>query len=105
MNTQTRMVIPRPVQALEADQRAAAAAACPDPAAADPGGRPPPGLVGNDSRIAPTFAMQALADLAEGDEQLRRQLLPPLVALTGTGTPAMRARGRKLLARLQRADR
>ena len=49
--------------------------------------------------------MQALADLAEGDEQLRRQLLPPLVALTGTGTPAMRARGRKLLARLQRADR
>ena len=48
--------------------------------------------------------MQALADLAEGDERLRRRVLP-LTELTGTGTPAMRSRGRKLLARLQRADR
>jgi hypothetical protein len=48
--------------------------------------------------------MPALADLAEGDEQLRRRVLPLLAELTGTGTPAMRSRGRKLLARLQRAD-
>ena len=62
------------------------------------------GFLDDDSRIVRTFAMQALADLAEDDEQLRRQVLPLLAELTRTGTPAMRSRGRKLLARLERAD-
>ena len=42
--------------------------------------------------------MQALADLAERDEQMRYWVLPLLAELTRTGTPAMRSRGRKLLA-------
>ena len=45
--------------------------------------------------------MQALADLAEHDEHLHRWVLPLLVDLTRTGTPAMRSRGRKLVARLE----
>ena len=59
------------------------------------------GFVDDDSRIVRTFAMQALADLAEHDEQMRRWVLPLLAELTRTGTPAMRSRGRKLLARLE----
>jgi hypothetical protein len=62
------------------------------------------GLLDDDSRIVRTFAMQALADLAEDDQQLRRRVLPLLAELTRTGTPAMRSRGRKLLTRLERAD-
>lgn len=62
------------------------------------------GFLEDDSRIVRTFAMQALADLAEGDEQLRRRVLPLLAELTRTGTPAMRSRGRRLLTRLQRAE-
>ena len=46
----------------------------------------------------------SLADLAEHDEQVRRWLLPLLAELTRTGTPAMRSRGRKLLARLEQPD-
>jgi hypothetical protein len=45
--------------------------------------------------------MQALADLAEHDEPMRRWLRPLLAELTRTVTPAMRSRGRKLLARLE----
>jgi hypothetical protein len=63
------------------------------------------GFLDDDSRTVRTFAMPALADLAQGDERLRRRVLPLLTELTRTGTPAMRSRGRKLLARLQRADR
>ena len=58
----------------------------------------------DDSRIVRTFAMQALADFAEHDEQIRSWLLPLLAKLTRTGTPAMRSRGRKLLARLEQPD-
>jgi hypothetical protein len=60
------------------------------------------GFLDDDSRTVRTFAMPALADLAQGDERLRRRVLPLLTELTRTGTPAMRSRGRKLLARLQR---
>jgi hypothetical protein len=59
------------------------------------------GFAGDDSRIVRAFAMQALADLAEHHEQMRRWVLPLLAELTRTGTPAMRSRGRKLLARLE----
>lgn len=59
------------------------------------------GFVDDDSRIVRIFAMQALADLAEPDEQMRRWLRPLLAKLPRTGTPAMRSSGRKLLARLE----
>jgi len=52
------------------------------------------------SHIVKTFSMQALADLAEEDTHLRRRVIPLLKELTKTGSPAMRARGRKLLHRL-----
>jgi len=56
----------------------------------------------DESRIVRTCAMQALADLALRAPALRRRVLPVLRRLTDTGTPAMRARGRKLLAVLAR---
>jgi hypothetical protein len=59
------------------------------------------GFLDDDSRIVRTFAMQALADLAEHDEQVRRWLRALLAELTHTDTPTMRSRGRKLLARLE----
>ena len=59
------------------------------------------GFLDDDSRIVRTCAMRALADLAEHDEQMRRWVRPLLAELTRTGTPAMRSRGRKLLARLE----
>jgi hypothetical protein len=52
------------------------------------------------SSIVKTFAMQALADLAEQDADLRPAIVQQLKTLTRAGTPAMRARGKKLLARL-----
>ena len=51
------------------------------------------GFVDDDSRIVRIFAMQALADLAEHDEQMRRWLQPLLAKLPRTGTPAMRSSG------------
>lgn len=52
------------------------------------------------SRIVKTFAMQALADLAGSDDALRRELLPRVEEMARTGSPAMRARARKLLVQL-----
>ncbi|HEX7287148.1 MAG TPA: hypothetical protein VF532_13260 [Candidatus Angelobacter sp.] len=51
------------------------------------------------SSIVKTFAMQALADLATQDPKLLPAAMELLGRLTRTGTPAMKARGRKLLAR------
>jgi hypothetical protein len=50
------------------------------------------------SRIVKTCAMQALADLAKRTPQLRPSVLVHLRELTITGTPAMKARGRRLIA-------
>jgi hypothetical protein len=58
--------------------------------------------LGDRSAIVRTFAMQALADLAAADPGLRPRIIAQLRRLTATGTPAMRARGRRLLARLHR---
>jgi hypothetical protein len=55
------------------------------------------------SAIVRTFAMQALADLASVDAGLRPGIAAQLRRLTSTGTPAMRARGRRLLAALHEA--
>jgi hypothetical protein len=52
------------------------------------------------SRIVKTFTMQALADIAIQDPELRAQIMERLKRLTRTGSPAMRSRGRRLLARL-----
>lgn len=54
------------------------------------------------SSIVKTFAMQGLADLALVEESLLPETIELLDRLTRTGTPAMRARGRKLLARFAR---
>lgn len=53
------------------------------------------------SKIVKTFSMQALADLAAQDTRLRRPLINQLEKLTRTGSPAMQARGKKLLAKLK----
>ena len=52
------------------------------------------------SSIVKTFAMQSLADLASTDQRLKSQIRPLLEELTQIGTPAMRARGRKILRKL-----
>lgn len=53
------------------------------------------------SRIVRTLAMQSLADLALSNPAIQSQVLPRLKELTTTGTPAMRARGRRLLRILE----
>ncbi len=55
------------------------------------------------SSIVKTHAMQALADFAARDARLRAKVMPLLEELTQIGTPAMRARGRKLLRHLNQA--
>lgn len=55
------------------------------------------------SAIVKTFAMQALTDLALADDNLLPIVARHIQELTQTGTPAMRARGRKLQVRLARA--
>ena len=55
------------------------------------------GYMADSSSIVKTFAMQGLAELASGDPAITEQIR----ILTRTGTPAMRARGRKLLAKLE----
>ncbi|HYL46532.1 MAG TPA: hypothetical protein VEU52_05870 [Candidatus Limnocylindrales bacterium] len=52
------------------------------------------------SSIVKTFAMQAIADLAAEDKVLAAKVLPMIQELNEIGTPAMRARGRKILRHL-----
>jgi hypothetical protein len=54
------------------------------------------------SKIVKTFSMQTLADIAADDSRLRGPIVARLRRLTRTGSPAMKSRGRKLLARLTR---
>jgi hypothetical protein len=53
------------------------------------------------SRIVKTFAMQGLADIAAEDPELREPIVRLLERLTRTGSPAMKSRGRRLLAALK----
>lgn len=53
------------------------------------------------SSIVKTFAMQALADIATGDATFRPQIIALLKNLVVSGTPAMQARGRRLLKSLE----
>ncbi len=60
------------------------------------------GFLSARSSILKALAMQGLADLAMRDDAMRCEVIPLIERLTLTGTPAMRARGRKLLARFAR---
>jgi hypothetical protein len=57
------------------------------------------------SGIVKTMAMQALADLACRSRELLPEIERHIEELTVIGTPAMKSRGRKLLARLEKARR
>lgn len=54
------------------------------------------------SSIVKTFAIQALVELSEGDPELRAEIMDLLEQFRSTGTPAMKARCRKLLKQLGR---
>ncbi|HXZ28330.1 MAG TPA: hypothetical protein VEG08_10075 [Terriglobales bacterium] len=53
------------------------------------------------SSIVKTFALQGLSDLAQQEPSLRGSVLELLRQSVRNGTPAMKARSRKLLARLE----
>jgi HEAT repeat protein len=53
------------------------------------------------SSIVKTSALQGLADLADHDSSLRPKVIELLHASTRSGTPAMKARSRKLLLHLE----
>ena len=55
------------------------------------------------SSIVKTFALQGLADLALGDGSIRSEVVGILREAVQKGTPAMKARSRKLLLRLKSA--
>jgi hypothetical protein len=57
--------------------------------------------LGDRSSIVKTFAMQGLADLALQDPALQPIVTELIRSLARTGTPAMRARGRKILRQLE----
>jgi hypothetical protein len=54
------------------------------------------------SSIVKTFALQGLADLAQDDPGIQSRVIEILREATRNGTPAMKARSRKLLARFER---
>jgi hypothetical protein len=62
------------------------------------------GYLNDESKIVKTFSMQALADIAAQDSELRGPIIGKLEELTIAGSPAMKSRGRKLLARLNQSD-
>lgn len=59
------------------------------------------GYLDDHSRIVTVNAMQALTDLARADVSLRPRVIELLEPLAERGSPAIRARGRKLLAALR----
>lgn len=58
------------------------------------------GYLNDRSSLVKTFAMQALADLLQQVPELRPTIMGHLQELLVIGSPAMKARGRKLLANL-----
>jgi hypothetical protein len=59
------------------------------------------GYLDDRSSIVKTFALQGLADLAQDDPSVRPGVMEILREATRNGTPAMKARSRKLLVRLE----
>jgi len=54
------------------------------------------------SSIVKTFALQGLADLSQNEPDMVPKVVDILQTTSRNGTPAMKARSRKLLARLER---
>jgi hypothetical protein len=63
------------------------------------------GWLDDKSSIVKTTAMQGLADLTRHDPSLLAEAIDTLRILSRSGTPAMRARGRILLKRMERLER
>lgn len=61
-------------------------------------------FLGDRSSIVRTFAIQALAELSRGTPELEADLIDLLERTCRTGTPAMKARSRKLLAQFRKDD-
>ena len=59
------------------------------------------GYLDDRSSIVKTFALQGLADLAQNDRDLRSSVVELLHHSERSGTPAMKARSRKLLHKLE----
>ena len=57
------------------------------------------------SAIVKTFALQGLADMAQSDEKLRPAVIETLREASRGGTPAMKARAKKLLLQIERDNR
>ena len=62
------------------------------------------GFLNDRSSIVKTFAIQALADLAHGDPTREEEVFELLQEVCRTGTPAMKARSRRLLKQFQWKD-
>jgi HEAT repeat protein len=62
-------------------------------------------FLGDRSSIVRTFALQALAELSRGNPELEADVIDLLERTIRTGTPAMKARSRKLLAQFRKDDR
>ncbi len=60
------------------------------------------GYLEDRSSIVKTFALQGLSDLAQCDPSMRPRVVEILWEASRNGTPAMKARSRKLLFRLER---
>jgi hypothetical protein len=60
------------------------------------------GYLEDRSSIVRTFALQGLGDLAESDPKIRPSVIENLREAARGGTPAMKARSRKLLVQLER---
>jgi hypothetical protein len=60
--------------------------------------------LGDRSSIAKIFALQGLADLAQSDPAMGAAVIEILREAARSGTPAMKARSRKLLRKTERAE-
>jgi hypothetical protein len=58
--------------------------------------------LGDRSSIVKTFALQGLADLTTDDPALRAEVMEILRQSASSGTAAMKARSRKLLAQMEK---
>ena len=63
------------------------------------------GYLSDDSKIVVTFAMQALAELAVKKKAVSARVLKAIETLTQNGSPAIQARGKKLLPGLKKLAR
>jgi hypothetical protein len=59
------------------------------------------GYLNDKSKIVKTFPLLALSDLAEQDERLRSRVVDVLEKFVRTGSPAVKSRCKKLLAKLK----